>query len=136
MSMPRPRILLLLLAVPPLVAAGMLAYPRGDEPVSDDGTGPPPSPPATEIMGTVVGTVTTGDGQPAVGVAVLPASIDEPAQAVPEIGVLTGPAGRYEWRLHPGAYELGFYLDGEVRGTAPVAVTAGETSTVDFTLPG
>jgi hypothetical protein len=136
MSVPRPRIVLLLLvAVPLLAAVSLLAYRGGDEPVTDDGDGPPP-PPAAETMGTVAGTVTTGDGTPVAGTAVLPISIDQPAQPVPEIGIFTGPDGRYEWRLHPGSYELSIYLDGEALGTAPVTVTAGETSTLDFTLPG
>jgi hypothetical protein len=134
MSVPRPRMLLLLLAAPLLVAVTVLANAGGDEPVSDDGDGQPPSPPATEVMGTVVGTVRTGDGQPVAGAAVLPTSVDEPALAVPEIGIITGPAGQYEWRLHAGAYELAIYVDGEPRGAARVTVTAGGTGTLDFTL--
>jgi hypothetical protein len=131
---PRARAILLLLAAPLLVAMTVLAYGGGDEPSSDDDQDPPPPPPATEIMGAVAGTVTTGDGQPLAGAAVLPTSLAEPSQPVPDIGVFTGPTGRYEWRLHPGEYELAIYLDGERRGSAAVTVIASETRTLDFTL--
>jgi hypothetical protein len=128
-------VLLLVLVVPLLVAAtALVVYGSGDEPVSDDGDGPAPSPPASDVMGTVAGTVTDPDGQPVAGAAVLPTSLDEPAQPVPEIGVITGSTGEYEWRLHPGRYELVVYLDSEPAARQAVTVAAGETSPLDFTV--
>jgi hypothetical protein len=132
---PRLPVLLLVLVVPLLVAAtALVVYRGGDEPVSDDGDGPPPSPPASDVMGTVAGTVTDADGEPVAGAAVLPTSLDEPAQPVPEIGVVTGPTGEYEWRLAPGRYELVVYLDSEPAARGAITVTAGETGTLDFAV--
>jgi hypothetical protein len=128
-------VLLLVLVVPLLVAAtALVVYRSGDEPVSDDGDGPAPSPPASDVMGTVAGTVTDPDGRPVAGAAVLPTSLDEPPQPVPEIGVVTGSTGEYEWRLHPGRYELAVYVDGEPVARGATAVVAGETSPLDLTV--
>jgi hypothetical protein len=56
-------------------------------------------------MGTITGVV-SDEGRPAVGVVVLPKSLDEPSPPIPELAVATDASGRCSWRLWPGRYEL------------------------------
>ncbi|MBQ1026083.1 carboxypeptidase-like regulatory domain-containing protein [Micromonospora sp. C95] len=132
MSRTRLGVLALLIAAPLLIGASLLAV-GGDDPVSDDG---PPAPPGrTNPTGVVTGTVTATDGEPVRQASVRVTALDEPAPAIPEIGVLTGDTGRYEWRLPPGRYEIVVHT-GE-RNTAPqtATVTADQVTRLNFTLP-
>ncbi|HEX5597210.1 MAG TPA: carboxypeptidase-like regulatory domain-containing protein [Micromonosporaceae bacterium] len=132
MSRTRLGVLVLLIAAPLLVAAAALIS-GGDRRVSDDGPSQPPA--RTDTMGTVTGVVTSTTGDPVAGASVRVIPLDQPAPAIPEIGVLTGDAGRYEWRLPPGRYEIVVSL-GE-RSSAPqtTTVTAGKVTQLDITLP-
>ncbi|MDG4792989.1 carboxypeptidase-like regulatory domain-containing protein [Micromonospora sp. WMMD1082] len=132
MSRTRLGVLALLIAAPLLIGASLLAF-GGDYPVSDDG--PPPPPPRTDSMGTVTGTATTAAGEPVREASVQVRPLDEPAPAIPEIGVLTGDAGRYEWRLPPGRYEIVVRTDERDSAPQTATVTAGQTTRLDFTLP-
>ncbi|MFF5215774.1 carboxypeptidase-like regulatory domain-containing protein [Micromonospora sp. NPDC000442] len=132
MSRTRLGVLALLIAAPLLIGASLLVF-GGDDPVSDDG--PPPPPGRTSPAGTVTGTVTTPAGEPVRQASVQVTALDEPAPAIPEIGVLTGNTGRYEWRLPPGRYEI-TVSTGE-RNSAPrtATVTTDQVTRLDFTLP-
>jgi hypothetical protein len=125
-------VLVLLVAAPLLVAAAALAL-GGDRPVSDDG--PAPSSAGADPLGTVTGLATTADGRPVVGAAVLVTALDDPAPAVPEIGVVTGAEGRYEWRLPPGRYELVVRADERDGAPRTTTVTAGTVTRLDLSLP-
>ncbi|MCZ7420750.1 MULTISPECIES: carboxypeptidase-like regulatory domain-containing protein [unclassified Micromonospora] len=132
MSRTRLGMLALLIAVPLLIGASLLAF-GGDEPVSDDG--PPPPPGSTSPTGTVTGTVTTPAGEPVRQASVQVTALDEPAPAIPEIGVLTGDAGRYEWRLPPGRYDITVRTGDRHSGPQTATVTADQVTRLDFTLP-
>lgn len=134
--MPKSRwsLLFLLLLVPALIAATAMVVNNNDTPVSDDGSGPPPATKPSETRGVVAGTVTTRDGEPVPDAAVLPTSLEEPPRLVPDLGVLTGPDGQYEWRLRPGRYSLAVHVNGEVLESLTTTVVAGQTVTLDFSL--
>ncbi|GAB3850124.1 hypothetical protein GCM10029963_35860 [Micromonospora andamanensis] len=123
--------LALLIAAPLLIGASLLAF-GGDSPVSDDG--PPPPPGRTNPTGTVTGTVTTPTGEPVREASVQVAPLDEPAPAIPEIGVLTGDTGRYEWRLPPGRYEITVRTGDRSSDPQTATVTADQVTRIDFTL--
>lgn len=119
-------------AVVATVAVATASVVGGDRPVSSDDPGQSASRDA--VMGTVTGVVTRG-AAPVVGAAVLPRSLDDPSQPIPELAVETDADGRYSWRLRPGRYELAVHEgEGEAVVTRPVTVTAGETATLDITL--
>ncbi|RIV36046.1 carboxypeptidase-like regulatory domain-containing protein [Micromonospora radicis] len=122
--------LALLIVAPLLIGAGLLVF--HDQSVSDDGPAPPPRP---DTMGVVTGTAATAAGAPVRDAAVLVRPLDEPAPAVPEIGVRTGDAGRYEWRLPPGRYEIVVRADSRDSAPRTATVTAGAVTRLDFTLP-
>jgi hypothetical protein len=126
-------VLVLLVAAPLLVAAAAALALGGDRPVSDDG--PAPSSAGADPLGTVTGLATTADGRPVVGAAVLVTALDDPAPAVPEIGVVTGAEGRYEWRLPPGRYELVVRADERDGAPRTTTVTAGTVTRLDLSLP-
>ncbi|WBB47475.1 carboxypeptidase-like regulatory domain-containing protein [Verrucosispora sp. WMMA2044] len=132
MSRTRLGVLALLIAAPLLIGASLLVF-GGDDPVSDDG--PPPPPGSTSPAGTVTGTVTTPAGEPVRQAPVQVTALDEPAPAIPEIGVLTGDTGRYEWRLPPGRYEITVSVGEQHSTTQTTTVTAGQVTRLDFTLP-
>nr|MDT0656580.1 carboxypeptidase-like regulatory domain-containing protein [Micromonospora sp. DSM 115978] len=132
MSRTRIGVLVLLVAAPLLAAAAALTF-GGDRPVSDDG--PAPSSSAADPMGTVTGVATTADGRPVSGAAVLVTPLDDPAPAVPELGVLTGVDGRYEWRLPPGRYELVAQAGERTGEPGTATVTAGARTRLDLTVP-
>lgn len=112
-----------------LIAAAVKLAPHS--PVSDDGPGK--SGGGRDTMGTIVGTVTTPDGAPVPEAHVRVDAVGE-APPVPELGVLTGPAGRYEWRLHPGDYRVTVTVSGVGTATGQARVTAGAAVPLDLTL--
>ncbi|GIJ06791.1 carboxypeptidase regulatory-like domain-containing protein [Micromonospora andamanensis] len=131
MSRTRLGVLALLIAAPLLIGASLLAF-GGDTPVSDDG--PPPPAGRSNPTGTVTGTVTTPTGEPVRSASVQVAPLDEPAPAIPEIGVLTGDTGRYEWRLPPGRYEITVSTGDRSSDPQTATVTADQVTRIDFTL--
>jgi len=83
--------------------------------------------------GTVAGTVRDAAGRPVRGALVVPAALDG-SVAVPEMAVLSGADGGYEWRLLPGRYAVSA-RSGERRSTpVTVSVTAGQRAAADLTL--
>ncbi|HZN17232.1 MAG TPA: carboxypeptidase-like regulatory domain-containing protein [Micromonosporaceae bacterium] len=128
---PHRRVLLAAVAAV-LVLAGLAAC--SETPVSSDDPAPGGG---AATHGTVAGTVRTATGTAVSGATVLPKSVDDPANPVPEMLVATDASGRYEWSLPPGRYELTVQPPGGAAGspvTQPVTVTAGATTTLDFTL--
>lgn len=103
----------------------------GESPSSDSG-GPPG---ATTAQATVTGVVSDAAGRPVDGALVQPKSLDDPPHPVPELAVLSGPDGRYEWRLAPGRYELTATKDGRVGTPAEVAAGADRAGRLDLRLP-
>lgn len=102
----------------------------GETPV----TGSPGAPtgPGVAGQGSAAGVVRDGSGAVVAGVLVVPVSLDEPANAVPERAVVTGADGTYRWELPAGKYELGALRDGEQLGSTRVEVAAGRTVTADI----
>jgi hypothetical protein len=83
--------------------------------------------------GVVRGVVTTDDGAPVAGCAVVPVSLS--GTTVPETASVTAPEGSYGWTLSPGEYDMGVFCDppqGEAHG---VVVPAGETVLLDIRVP-
>ena len=82
----------------------------------------------------VTGRVLDTAGEPVVGIAVLPVSLDTPSRPVPELPVRTDARGRYRWpSLLPGRYEL--RASGPAgNASTTVTVTAGGTVTADLRL--
>ncbi|WP_033430655.1 carboxypeptidase-like regulatory domain-containing protein [Saccharothrix syringae] len=74
----------------------------------------------------IAGTVVDDAGRPVEGALVQPRSLDEPPLAVPELAVMSGPDGRYEWRLAAGRYEF-TALKGERTGVPAEVVAAPGT---------
>jgi len=127
---PRPMTIALLAAVPLLLGVGLVLA-GGDQPVSDtDPPGPRGGPP---VMGTIAGAVARPDGSPVADAGVLVASLEDPAVAIPEIGVRTGTDGRYEWQLRRGRYEV-TAVAGTRRTAGTATVVPGQTVTLDLTL--
>ena len=85
------------------------------------------------LWGTVTGTVHDPDGRPLGGALVVPRAMDA-ASPAPEKAVTTDRAGRYEWRLLPGRYELVAHADGRVSPAVAVSVSADRQTTADLKL--
>jgi hypothetical protein len=118
----------LALALLPLVACQRGA--REDEMVSSRANaGSQPTSPHG-----VSGRVTTADGKPIVRTMVQAESLDNPKQAIPEIGVLTGKDGSYLWPLRPGRYRLTIKAEGYPPVSREVVVRPNEAAHLDFTL--
>jgi len=88
------------------------------------------SPVAPSDRVAITGTVVDDAGHPVEGALVQPKSVDDPPRPVPELAVISGPDGRYEWNLPAGRYEFTATKDG--RTGPPVQVTAS-TGTIDAT---
>lgn len=130
--MARHRRVLLAAVAAVLVLAGLAAC--AETPVSSDDPSPGGGVPTS---GTVDGTVRTATGAAVSGATVVPKSVDDPANPVPEMLVVTDASGRYAWSLPPGRYELTVQPPPGAAGgpvTRPVTVVAGATTTLDFTL--
>ncbi|WP_329108824.1 carboxypeptidase-like regulatory domain-containing protein [Micromonospora sp. NBC_01699] len=121
----------------PADAPGAAGGPGGDSPIS--ASDPPADSGQATNRGTVTGRVRAADGSPLAGVAVHPKSLDNPANAIPELLVTTDEAGTFRWTLAPGRYEFqaqppaGSTITGRA-APQTATVTLGQTATVDFTL--
>lgn len=83
----------------------------------------------------VAGTINAaGDGGPVPGATIVPRSLDNPSQPVPERLVLSGSEGQYFWPLKPGTYELGVSADGYHPQVRKVDIEAESLVTLDFVL--
>jgi hypothetical protein len=82
----------------------------------------------------VRGRVASAEGKPIVATMVHAESLDNPKQAIPEIGVLTGKDGGYFWPLRPGRYRLTIKAEGYPPTSREVVVRPKETAQLDFTL--
>ena len=82
----------------------------------------------------VHGSVEGPDGKPIAGAFMQPKSLDDPANAIPEIAVLSGEDGRYEWSLTPGEYSITASKDGYKSRTQRTRVAVGGLAKLDFTL--
>ncbi len=76
--------------------------------------------------GTVRGTVTTSDGQPAMAVSV---GVINTA-----IGTMTNGSGHYQFKLKPGTYVIRVSAVGLMKDEKSVTISAGSTSVIDFVL--
>ncbi|MCE6993871.1 carboxypeptidase-like regulatory domain-containing protein [Saccharothrix sp. S26] len=103
----------------------------GGEAPSSDADAPPP----TTARATVTGVVTDSAGWPVDGALVQPRSLDAPPRPVPELAVLSGPDGRYEWHLTPGRYEFTATRDDRTGPPAEATTEAGRTDHLDLRLP-
>ncbi|RKR89439.1 carboxypeptidase family protein [Micromonospora pisi] len=121
---------------PSSTSPGLPGGPGGDAPVS--ATHPPADPSRAADRGMVTGTVSRADGSPVPGVGIGVQSVDNPAKPVPQLVVTTDAKGVFQWNLEPGRYEFHIRTGGtSITGQAapqPATVTAGQTSTVNFTL--
>ncbi|MFD1147485.1 carboxypeptidase-like regulatory domain-containing protein [Saccharothrix hoggarensis] len=106
----------------------------GEAGTSDTGD-PPAPPPSTTAMATFTGVVVDSAGQPVDGALVAPRSLDTPPRPVPEMAVMSGPDGRYEWRLAAGRYEFSASKDGRTGTPSEVTAAAGATEQVRLHLP-
>lgn len=111
---------------------GMIGYCDQDNPVSNSNKSGGPS--ASGIREGVKGRVTASDGRPIADAFIEPKSLDEPAQAVPELAVTTDENGRYEWRLLPGDYLISVSAEGYQAASKKVTVEAQRAVTLDFKL--
>jgi hypothetical protein len=82
----------------------------------------------------VRGRVTRVDGSPVADALITPRALDVPSPPIPDLAVVTGRDGRYEWRLTPGHYEITVSADGYRLSTKQVTVTRARVTTLDFTL--
>ena len=89
----------------------------------------------SQIPYAVTGVVRDADGHPVHGVNVAMISLDEPANPVPELAVLTDEHGRYRWpaSVPPGRYRL-VVTAGQGTASTVVDVPAGGTASADLTL--
>ncbi|WP_447003588.1 carboxypeptidase-like regulatory domain-containing protein [Saccharothrix isguenensis] len=94
-----------------------------------------PPPPLTNTQATVTGVVVDQSGRPVEGALVQPKSLDSPPRPVPELAVLSGPDGRYEWHLDAGHYEFTATKDDRTGPPSEVTAAAGETEQVELHLP-
>ncbi len=103
----------------------------GGEAPSSDADAPSP----TTARATVTGVVTDSAGRPVDGALVQPRSLDDPPHPVPELAVLSGPDGRYEWHLTAGRYEFSATKGEHVGVPAEVNAVAGGTGRLDPRRP-
>ena len=82
----------------------------------------------------VHGRVTNGEGAPIAGTMVQAESLDEPKQAIPDLGVMTGEAGGYWWPLKPGRYRLSITAKGYQTVSQNVVICPNELARLDFSL--
>lgn len=112
---------------------GVLALGACGRDTGSSDSGPPPSP--TTALATVSGVVVDADGRPVDGALVQPKSLDNPPQAVPELAVMSGPDGHYEWQLAAGRYEFSAIKDERTSTPSEITALAGGTEQVELRLP-
>jgi hypothetical protein len=101
-----------------------------DQPVSNLDKTTPPAPASDK--GQVSGVVRDAAGQPIVGAKI--GLIQGPGPMI-EMVQLTNERGEYDWPgLTPGQWTLAAYADGFKSQELTASVTAGGTTTLDFTL--
>ena len=89
-----------------------------------------------QISEGVVGRLLQSGDRPIANAVIAAKSLDRPAKAIPDIAIMTNAAGRFQWPLRPGAYQLAAMLDGRQVATATVTVEPGQVTTIDlFTRP-
>jgi hypothetical protein len=112
------------------VGTGLCASPPAPDPARvADGHSP-----VRQLKEGVAGRISDQDGRALEGAAVLAASIGPGGPAVPEIAIVSGADGRYEWPLRAGRYELTAVADGYRRVSKEVTVDSGAVATLDFVL--
>jgi hypothetical protein len=123
-------------AVQPVIApnSGSADQPvaSSDAKPSTDSGDTPISGAATIAIG-VAGRVVNASGQPVVNALVTAEAVSPPGLTVPELAVMTGATGQYEWPLQDGVYDLRVV----VAGSAPVVkrvTVKGAVTPLDITL--
>lgn len=112
--------------------APMPSYPIDNQsrPVSDHDNGRSYSL-AQGVLGEVTDVVT---GHPIQDARIDPKSLDTPTVGIPEVAVVTGNDGHYEWSLPPGVYEMSAHADGYQSATQRVEVVENKLATLNFFL--
>lgn len=106
--------------------------PALDAPTSDSGLGDKdPGPKVETIREGVTGIVLDVSGAPLAGVLVQPTSLGR-GGPVPEMAVMSGPDGRFTWRLGPGHYRFDAITEGGPVASANVTVTRGALSNIQL----
>ena len=88
----------------------------------------------TEIGQGVKGRVMSLTSSPVRNTLIKAKSLDIPAQAVPEIAILTDDDGYYLWPLRPGDYEIKVVIDQNEAASERVTVRPREITRLDFHL--
>ncbi len=82
----------------------------------------------------LTGLVETGDGRPVTGAMIVPVPLGDDTPAIPEIAILTDAAGRYNWPLPPGTYEVSVSAEGYRTAKRRVEVGADKLVTLNVML--
>ena len=90
--------------------------------------------PARALAEGVTGEIKDENGGALDGATIIPKSLGANGSAVPEIAILSGPNGRYQWPLKAGSYDVTVRADGYQDVTQPVTVSPGAVTTLDFVL--
>lgn len=115
-----------LIAIGLLTVAGCGFPGEGESPIS----GGSPSSQATVVVSAVHGVVRDRAGTLVADVMVAATSLDVPARPVPEVAVMTGRDGRFEWPLPAGRYRLDAGVEGLGAGSVEVTVAADQPGPV------
>jgi hypothetical protein len=91
-------------------------------------------PQATNVPGSLHGTVRTPDGKPVANALVAATSNDDPPAPVPELAIVTDDEGRYEWPLRPGRYRLTVDVAGIGKATGDTTIENGTEPVLDLTV--
>lgn len=82
----------------------------------------------------VTGFVTSREGHPIISAWIQAKSLNNPANPIPEIMILTNGAGEYQWPLSPGRYEISVFIDNKQQEAKLVTVQPGQATSLDFNL--
>lgn len=80
------------------------------------------------------GLITSETGTPLPGAFLQLKPLDTMAPAMPDIAVVSGDDGRFQYALPTGHYEITVVLDGYEPATQRVTVLPGRVVTLDFVL--
>jgi hypothetical protein len=117
-----------------LIASGLVGMAScgvttsGELPVSGS------SPSSSPIVPAAYGIVRNSDGNPIDGVMVNVDSLDQPPRAIPEMAVITGGLGAYEWPLAPGKYRIYATADGVGSDSVEIIIIDGVRARADLEL--